>query len=315
MIVVTGAAGFIGSNLVKLLNDSGRVDIVAIDDLGDGSKAKNLADCVIADYYDKREFLQQLSAGGFNLDVIETVFHMGACSDTTEQDGRYMMENNFTYSKMLLEQCVSAKVPLIYASSGAVYGQSEDFAELPANERPLNVYGYSKLAFDQFVRQRLPKPVSLVAGLRFFNVYGPREQHKGRMASVIWHFWHQARAANKIKLFAGSHGYADGEQRRDFVHVEDVAAATLWFASRPASASGIYNLGTGVSASFNDVARLVAEHCGNTSLEYIPFPGDLHPAYQPHTRAEISKLRGVGYHGPFRDIEHGVSNYLDKLDH
>lgn len=312
MIVVTGAAGFIGSNLVHALNAAGRQDIVAVDDLTDGRKFENLADCTIADYFDKAEFLRLLDTepGRF---TAECFYHLGACSDTTEWDGRYMMENNFAYSRRLHEFCTAHAIPLVYASSAAVYGGGGGFRESPEDERPLNVYGYSKLAFDQYARRARARQTATVIGLRYFNVYGPREAHKGRMASVAWHFHTQLESGNRVRLFRGSHGYADGEQRRDFVHVDDVVDVTRWCGSAPQAVSGVYNCGTGRAETFNAVAEAVIGWHGAGEIEYVDFPADLAAAYQAFTEADLSALRAAGYDGTFRDVARGVRDYLDAV--
>ena len=250
--VVTGAAGFIGSNLVRALNERGEKQILAVDDLEHGDKFRNLASCEIADFLDKDEFRARLAAGDF-AGSIDAVFHQGACSDTLETDGRFMIENNYRYSMALLDFCLEDEVPLIYASSAAVYGASATFREERRFEAPLNVYGYSKFLFDQQVRRRLPESGSQIAGFRYFNVYGPNEWHKGRMASVAWHFFNQYSAERRVHPFAGSGGYADGEQRRDFISIEDAVKVNLHFLDHP-EISGIFNVGTGRAQSFNDVA-------------------------------------------------------------
>src|SRR5476651_2355017 len=198
--VVTGAAGFIGSNLVKALNERGETDIIAVDNLTHADKFRNLAECEIADFIDKREFVLQLTAGEFE-GAVEAVLHQGACSDTMETDGRYMMENNYRYSRRLLDWCQEEEVPLLYASSAAVYGAGPKFSEERRFEVPLNIYGYSKFLFDQCVRARLPERTAQIAGFRYFNVYGPNEAHKGRMASVAWHGCNQYMESGKIRLF------------------------------------------------------------------------------------------------------------------
>ncbi|MSQ63749.1 MAG: ADP-glyceromanno-heptose 6-epimerase, partial [Betaproteobacteria bacterium] len=253
--VVTGAAGFIGSRLVSALNRAGIGGILAVDDLENGAKAKNLAGVEIEDYLDKREFLSQLETGRLD-GGIEAILHQGACSDTMETDGRYMMENNYAYSRALFDWCQDEGVPFIYASSAAVYGPGKEFGETRENEDPLNVYAYSKFLFDQYVRKRIGERSTQVAGLRYFNVYGPNEAHKGRMASVAFHAFNQFRAEGRVKLFVGSDGYGDGEQQRDFVHVDDVVSVNLWLLENR-KISGIFNCGTGRAQTFNEVAAAV----------------------------------------------------------
>ncbi|NNL99919.1 MAG: ADP-glyceromanno-heptose 6-epimerase, partial [Gammaproteobacteria bacterium] len=243
----------------------------------------------------------------------DVVYHLGACSDTTEWDGRFMLDTNYQYSKELLHWCSKRQIPLIYASSAAVYGAGRTFAEQEDNERPLNVYGYSKLLFDNYVRQQLPHLGSQVVGLRYFNVYGPREAHKGRMASVAWHFHQQLERDGVLRLFGESHGYADGEHRRDFVYVDDACAVTSWFAENP-GVSGIFNCGSGASRSFNDMARVLTDSAGSGRIEYLPFPDDLRAAYQAYTEADLTQLRRAGYSAPFVTLEQGVSAYLSWLD-
>ncbi|MDZ4261085.1 MAG: ADP-glyceromanno-heptose 6-epimerase [Pseudomonadota bacterium] len=313
MIIVTGGAGFIGSNIVKGLNALGRNDILVVDDLEDGAKFKNIADCDIADYMDKEDFLEMILSGDEFAEPVEAVFHEGACSSTTEWDGRYMMQINYDYSKALLHYCLARGIQYLYASSASVYGDGPVFKETLAHEEPLNVYGYSKFQFDQYVRRQLPKAQSQVVGFRYFNVYGPREQHKGSMASVAFHLNNQVHESGKVRLFAGSDGYGPGEQRRDFVYVGDVVAVNLWFWQNQ-DKSGIFNLGTGRSQSFNDVANAVLSHHGKGTLEYIPFPEHLVGRYQSFTEAEISALRGAGYTASFKSVEEGVSEYMQWLN-
>jgi ADP-L-glycero-D-manno-heptose 6-epimerase len=324
--VVTGAAGFIGSQLVRALNARGAANIVAVDDLTRADKFRNLAGCEIADYLDKREFLDRVGEGEFE-GALDAVLHQGACSDTMATDGRYVMENNYRYSVTLLDYCLGEEVPFLYASSAAVYGGSRVFRESPEHEAPLNVYGYSKQLFDQVVRRRLPEAASQVAGFRYFNVYGPNEAHKGRMASVAWHFYNQYRTDGKVRLFQGSGGYADGEQRRDFVSVEDVVGVNLHFLAHP-ERSGIFNVGTGRAQSFNEVAESVinsvrraagqpalpaAELARQGAIEYIPFPGELRGKYQSFTQADLAALRGAGYAAPFLAVAEGVERYVAEL--
>jgi len=325
--IVTGAAGFIGSNIVKALNERGVNQIIAVDNLTRADKFRNLVDCQIADYLDKDEFLARLSAGRFD-GAVDAVFHEGACSDTMETDGRYMMENNFRYSLALLDWCQAKAVQFLYASSAATYGGGKEFKEERACEAPLNVYGYSKFLFDQIVRQRLPGASSQIVGLRYFNVYGPRESHKGRMASVAFHHYNQFRVARKVRLFEGCDGYANGEQKRDFVYVDDVARANLYFLDYPRK-SGIFNLGTGRAQSFNELAVANVNACralaGEAALplaellrqgfvEYIAFPEALKGKYQSFTQADLARLRAEGYDAPFASVEEGVTNYVKWLD-
>lgn len=325
-IVVTGAAGFIGSNLVKALNARGEKDILAVDNLGRADKFNNLADCDIADYLDKEHFRAALDAGSFDGEIA-AILHQGACSDTMQTDGRYMMDNNFRYSSELLAYCQAESVPLIYASSAAVYGSGPVFKEGRANEKPLNVYGYSKFLFDQIVRGRWEENSAQVVGLRYFNVYGPRETHKGRMASVAMHGFDQLRESGKIKLFEGSGGYDAGEQRRDFISVDDVVSVNLWFLDHPQK-SGIFNCGTGASQTFNQVAAAtinalrIADGKNALSLgemreqgliEYSAFPPALKDKYQSFTEANLEALRGAGYSARFSDVQTGVARYVDWL--
>jgi len=325
-IAVTGAAGFIGSNVVKALNARGDYEVLAVDDLTQGDKFVNLADCDIADYIDREAFLRGLDDGTFD-GVLAAILHQGACSDTTEADGRYMMQNNYQYSRELLEYCTDEEIPFIYASSAAVYGAGPEFREDRACESPLNVYGYSKFLFDQYVRRNWDQRTAQVVGLRYFNVYGEREQHKARMASVAFHFFNQYRAGGRVRLFEGSGGYADGEQRRDFVSVEDAVAVNLFFLDHPGK-SGIFNVGTGAAQSFNDVAvatvNACRRHASETALsladmqrqgviEYIPFPAELKGKYQSYTQADVGALRASGYDAPFLTVEQGVARYVEKL--
>ncbi|MEW6563573.1 MAG: ADP-glyceromanno-heptose 6-epimerase [Pseudomonadota bacterium] len=324
--IVTGAAGFIGSNLVKALNARGVTDIIAVDNLSRADKFRNLTDCEIADYLDKDEFIARLGEGYFD-GVVEAVLHQGACSDTMETDGRYMMENNYRYSLDLLDYCQREEIPYLYASSASVYGSGPVFKEARENESPLNVYAYSKFLFDQIVRRRWSRRTAQIVGLRYFNVYGPRETHKGRMASVAWHFFNQYRAEGFVKLFEGCDGYQNGGQLRDFVSVEDVAKVNMFFLDHPEK-SGIFNLGTGRAQSFNDVAvaaiNTLRADQGETVLSldemlsqglirYIPFPEQLVGKYQSYTQADMEKLRSIGYVDEFLTVEQGVGRYIQQL--
>jgi ADP-L-glycero-D-manno-heptose 6-epimerase len=312
MHVITGGAGFIGSNLVRALIDRGHDDIIVVDDLQDGHKFVNIADFAIADYLDKDDFLERLDSDKGFAKSIRAILHEGACSATTEWDGRYMMRNNYGYSQRLLHHCLERGTPYIYASSAAVYGASQTFAEEAGNELPLNVYGYSKLQFDRYVRRVAAAPGSQVVGLRYFNVYGPREQHKGSMASVAFHFNNQVVADGETRLFEGSGGYGDGEQMRDFVYVDDICAVNLWFLDNP-DVSGIFNAGTGRAQSFNDVANAVIAWHGKGKIRYIPFPEHLEGAYQSFTQADLTGLRAAGCDVEFLAVEDGVQAYLDQL--
>ncbi len=313
MIVVTGGAGFIGSNLIRALNKRGENNILLVDHLVNGRKMHNIADLNIADYMDKAEFIEKMNTTGF-LNGVKAVFHQGACSATTEWDGQYVMKNNYDYSKQLLHACISKNVAFIYASSASVYGNgAHGFRVDRSCEQPINMYAYSKFQFDQYVRRVLPTTDCQIAGFRYFNVYGPGEQHKGSMSSTAFHFNQQVIEYNKAKLFAGCDGMADGEQQRDFVYVEDVVDVNLWFLDHPEQ-SGIFNVGTGRAETFNTVANTVLAWHQKGSIEYIPFPEHLKGAYQSFTQADISGLRQAGYDKEFLTVKEGVTQYLDCLN-
>ncbi len=324
-IAVTGAAGMIGSNIAHALTAAGCDDIIAVDDLRHGDKFRNLRGARISDYFDQEEFYGRFARR--ELGKIAAVFHQGACSDTMEQDGRLMLRNNYRCSKDLLDACQLQGVRLMYASSAAIYGNSTSFAEQPQFERPLNVYGYSKLLFDDVVRRVLPSATSQVVGLRYFNVYGPREQHKGRMASVAFHHFNQYRDSGKVRLFGEYGGYGPGQQVRDFIHVDDVVAVNLWFLEHPQS-NGVFNLGTGRAQPFNDVAQAIVNACraqrGEPALtleqqvrqgmvEYIPIPEALIGKYQCRTQADLAQLRAAGVEHEFLEVATGVRRYVDWL--
>jgi ADP-L-glycero-D-manno-heptose 6-epimerase len=326
--IVTGACGFIGANIVKALNQRGIDNVIAVDNLKKADKFKNLIDCEIADYLDKHEFLELVQAGHFD-GAVEAIFHEGACSDTMETDGRYMMENNYRYTSTLLDFCLDHETQFLYASSASVYGAGRVFKEARAHEGPLNVYGYSKFLFDQVVRQRLASAdfSSQVVGFRYFNVYGPREQHKGRMASVAFHHFNQYREHGKVKLFEGCDGYANGEQSRDFVYIDDVVKVNMFFLDHPEK-SGIFNLGTGRAQPFNDIAHATVNACraleGKPALslaemvaqgivEYVDFPEALKGKYQSFTQADMTALRAAGYQDDFATVEEGVGRYVARL--
>jgi len=328
-VVVTGAAGFIGSNIIAGLNARGIDDIIAVDELTQGDKFRNLADLQIADYVDLDDFYPNFEEGHYG--KVDAVFHEGACSDTMEQDGKYMMDNNYTLTCELFRACQQQGTRLLYASSAATYGGSDTFREEPAFERPLNVYGYSKLLFDQRMRRELgsnfERAKTQVAGFRYFNVYGPREQHKGRMASVAFHQFNQFRAEGKVKLFSEYGGYAQGEQMRDFVFIDDVVAVNLWFFDNPGK-SGVFNLGSGRAQPFNDVAVGVvntlrglhgqaalslADIAASGLIEYIAFPDALRGKYQCYTQADLGRLRAAGCSHAFADVQTGVAKYVRWL--
>jgi ADP-L-glycero-D-manno-heptose 6-epimerase len=308
LIVVTGAAGFIGSNLIRALNARGRSDLLLVDDLTSGRKFRNLVDCDFLDFADKSAFLERVVSGAQG-DPIEAIFHLGACSNTMEWNGRTMLNDNYEYSKALYAFAIARGTALIYASSASVYGMGPVFREDPALEKPLNLYAWSKVLFDRWVRRHAASARSQVVGLRYFNVYGPRESHKGEMASVAWKNHLQLRDGEVVRLFESSDGYGPGEQRRDFVYVDDVAAVNLWFLDHP-RASGIFNVGSGRAQTFNDVARAVIAHHGRGRIEYVPFPEALRGSYQSFTQADISALRAAGCDMPFLSVEEGVSRYL-----
>ncbi len=326
MIIVTGGAGFIGSNLVAGLNENGENDILVVDNLTNADKVKNLSGLDIADYMDKQEFRDAMASGRLGGEI-RAVLHQGACSDTMATDGRYVLDNNFTYSKELYHFCRENGVAYLYASSASVYGSGTAFVESPEYESTLNAYAYSKLLFDNYLRRQGDHGIQCV-GLRYFNVYGPREQHKGRMASVAWHFHGQYRRDGKVRLFEGTDGYGHGEQRRDFVSVEDIVSYNLFLLENP-SVSGIFNLGTGKCQSFNDVAMSVInslrardgegavtleQAISKGIIEYIPMPDALHGKYQSFTEANLDQLRATGYDRPFLSVEEGVSRYIQVLD-
>ncbi len=336
-IVVTGAAGFIGSNIIAGLNARGISNIIAVDELTQGDKFRNLADLQIADYVDADTFYTRFAQEYYG--KVEAVFHEGACSDTMEHNGKYMMQNNYETTKQLFSAAQAQGTRLLYASSAATYGGSDTFKESPECEKPLNVYGYSKLLFDQYARRtlgaHLENAKTQVVGFRYFNVYGPREQHKGRMASVAFHQFHQFNKEGKVKLFGEYGGYGPGAQMRDFISVDDVVAVNLWFFDHP-STSGIFNLGTGRAQPFNDVARAVVSSLLSSSgpataraasaipddaaaladsklIEYVPFPDALRGKYQCYTQADITALRAAGCDYVFADVDTGVRRYVRWL--
>lgn len=313
MIIVTGGAGFVGSNIVRELNERGRSDILVVDNMTNADKFRNLVGLQVMDYMDKGDFLDAVVSGEFDDEGVEVIFHQGACSDTMEYNGKYMMQNNFEYSKLLLNFALNNEVQFIYASSAATYGNGVNgFTEGDTCEHALNVYGFSKLFFDRYVRQ-FPKFDSQVVGLKYFNVYGPQEHHKGRMASVAYQFYNQLKGTGTLKLFEGIDGYANGEQKRDFIYVKDVAKVNMFFWENK-QISGIFNCGTGRAESFNEVANTVIKHLGKGNIEYVPFPDVLRGKYQNFTQADTTALLKAGYKGGFRTVAEGVKEYCEMLD-
>ena len=305
MIIVTGGAGFIGSNLVRALNRRGIEDILVVDDLESGDKHRSLNALEFRDYVDYRDFAGNLEHYGS--ENIEAVLHQGACSDTMVHDGRYMLEVNYEYSKKLLEFCLG-RCPFLYASSASVYGNGDGgFREELACEDPLNVYAFSKYLFDRHVRQVLPRAETQVVGLRYFNVYGPQENHKDRMASVVFKFHGQIEESGQLRIFEGSDGF-----RRDFVFVDDCVAVNLHFLDHPET-SGIFNCGSGRAESFLDLARATAAHYSGAEIVEIPFPDALAGKYQSYTQADLTRLRAAGYQAEFATLEEGVGAYVDLL--
>lgn len=305
MIVVTGAAGFIGSNIVLELNKRGFNDVLAVDALNGPTQHRSLNRANISDLADPEMFLANLD----KLGKVECIFHNGACSDTTATDGRFVMRNNYEFTKTLLEWCRRHGVRCIYASSASVYGNGEQgFREEREAEYPLNLYAYSKFLLDQWVRAHRSTFSSQVVGLRYFNVYGPQENHKARMASVVWHFHQQILRDNKISLFAGSDGFL-----RDFVFIKDIVNINMHFFDHP-QFSGLFNAGTGIARSFLDIANIMAARHAGATIEFTPFPEDLRGRYQTFTQADLTALRATGYAQAPTSLEDGVNAYAEVLE-
>lgn len=308
MIIVTGGAGFIGSNIVRGLNNFGIDDIIVIDDLKNASKHKNLNRIKFKDYIDKDNSIDFITK---NLGEIEAIFHQGACSNTMETDGNYMMKNNYETSKNILHLCLENKIRLFYASSASVYGNGErGFVEKEENEYPLNVYAFSKYQFDRYVNIlfKEKKINSQVVGLRYFNVYGPQENHKGKMASVAFHLFSQIKSGENMKIFEGSENFL-----RDFIYIDDVVSVNNFFFENE-KISGIFNCGTGVGESFLEIAKALKEIYTKSNIEYIPFPEALKGKYQKFTQADLTNLRNVGYSKSFLNVNSGVKKYAKILE-
>jgi ADP-L-glycero-D-manno-heptose 6-epimerase len=314
MYIVTGGAGFIGSNVVRALNRQGIADIMVVEDFTRGGDFRNLADCQLMDYMDSREFRRAVAAGRLD-GAITGICHQGACADTTEHDSQYMLDTNFTFSKELLHFALAQGIPMVYASSAAVYGANTTFLEEPDYERPLNVYGYSKLLFDQHVRRVVTGARSTVVGLRYFNVYGPRERHKQRMASMVYQLYRQLREHGVARLFNGTDGYGDGGQRRDFVFVGDVVSVNLHFLLHTKDVHAVVNVGSGASRSFNDVAQALIQGIGTGAIEYFPMPEALHGKYQNFTQGDLKRLRLAGYTANMTALEDGLAEVIPCWEH
>ena len=315
MIIVTGGAGFIGSNIVRSLNENGRTDVMIVDDLNGGDKYKNLIGLRFMDYQHKDDFQKLVTGSSTFGSNVEAIFHEGACSDTMEYDVNFMMRTNYDYSKELLRFCLRKQIPLIYASSASVYGMGKKgFREDESCENPLNPYAFSKLMFDRYARQFLSAAKSKIIGLRYFNVFGPQENHKGKMASIFYQIYKRMKLGGGPRLFKGTDGYGDGEQKRDFIYVKDVAKINLWCLENDV-ANGIYNCGTGHAHTFNAVAKAMIESMhSKMRTTYCDFPDELRGKYQSFTEADMKNLTAAGYKGGFTNFVLAVEEYCRFLD-
>ena len=313
MIIVTGAAGFIGSALIRKLNDHNFNDIIAVDDFSNEFKNRNLKNKKIKELIDRIDFFDWLNK---NNKSVEFIFHIGARTDTTEFDWQVFQKLNLEYSQKVWKACVEYNIPLVYASSAATYGMGElgyndDHGIIP-KLKPLNPYGESKNLFDLWVLEQKEKPV-FWTGLKFFNVYGPNEYHKGRMASVIWHAFNQIKEKDRMKLFRSHHpDYKDGEQKRDFIYIKDLVEV-CYFLMNQRKDSGIYNLGTGCARTFLDLSNAVFKAMDKkATIDFIDTPVDIRDKYQYFTEANMEKLRSIGYSKPFHSLEEGVTDYVQN---
>ena len=312
MIILTGGSGFIGSNILKRLNQDGYDDILIVDNLKNSDKYRNLVDTRFRDLISKDDFYSQMAAGKWDHEAIEAVLHQGACTDTMEYDGIYMMRTNYEASKALLHLCLEREIKLVYASTAAVYGHTANAVEVPEAEAPLNIYGFSKLAFDNYVRRVATSKVSTVVGLRYFNVYGHGEQHKGRMSSMVYQFAKQIQDTGVARLFGAYGSYGDGESTRDFVSVTDLVNINMYFLHRD-PVTAIVNAGSGVSSTWNQMAQAVIEALGMGTIEYIPFPDSLKAKYQFNTKADLTNLHALGYSKESTPLSTGVYDYISTL--
>lgn len=312
MIIVTGGAGFIGSCVVRSLNEAGRSDIVIVDNISETDKWMNMRNKKYIKYVHKSRFLEELPT----YENVEAIVHMGAQSSTTERDFDYLWENNFEYTKALWNYCAEKHISFIYASSAATYGDGS----LGFNDRmdidkllPLNGYGYSKQLFDMWVKHQAKSFPAQYCGLKFFNVYGPNEYFKGSMASMVFHGFNQIKETGKVKLFKSCNpNYADGGQLRDFVYVKDICKVIMWLLVNK-HVSGLFNVGTGRAQSFADLAEATFHALDlEPNIEYIDMPEKLRGKYQYYTKAEMSKLYDAGYPYHFADVENGVRDYVQS---